>query len=131
MADFGTNQEESVDYSDFANDVCRAMTNGHFDYGILICKSGIGMSISANRWQGIRAAKVNNVEEAEVTRHHNDSNVLCLGNMYATVESAIAMTDIFLKTAFDGGRHERRLLKGSGSRLAVTDGTTVFDIIEG
>ena len=130
VEDFGTNQEESVDYSDFANDVCRAMTDGRFDNGILICKSGIGMSISANRWHGIRAAKVNTVEEATVTRRHNDSNVLCLGNMYADSALAIEMAEAFLKTAFEGGRHERRLIKGSGSRLSVTDGK-VYDIIEG
>lgn len=130
VADFGTDEADSVDYSDFANDVCRAMTDGRFDFGILVCKSGIGMSMSANRWHGIRAAKVNSVEEATVTRSHNDANVLCIGNMYADTSLAIEMADAFLKTVFEGGRHERRLIKGSGSRLAVTDGK-VYDIIEG
>ena len=88
------------------------------------------MSISANRWQGIRAAKVNSVEEATVTRSHNDANVICIGNMYADSALSIEMAEAFLKTEFQGGRHERRLLKGSGSRLAVTDGK-VFDVIEG
>ena len=128
--DFGTNEEESVDYSDFSNEICRSMTNGEFDFGVLVCKSGIGMSISANRWHGIRAAKVNDAEEAAVTRSHNDANVLCLGSMSATPESAVEIVEAFLKTTFEGGRHERRLIKGSGSRLAVTDGK-VYDIIEG
>ena len=130
VADYGTSSTDSVDYSDFANEVSRGVSDGKFDFGILICKSGIGMSITANRWSGVRAAKVNDVEEATVTRLHNDANVLCLGNMYASPELAVAMTEAFLQTKFEGGRHERRLIKGSGSRLAVTDGK-VYDIIEG
>ncbi|MBK1835172.1 serine hydroxymethyltransferase [Roseibacillus ishigakijimensis] len=130
VQDFGPNETDSVDYSDFSNEVCRAITNYRFDFGILVCKSGIGMSISANRWPGIRAAKVNDVEEATLTRSHNDANVLCLGSMSATPEQAVEMALAFLKTDFEGGRHERRLIKGSGSRLAVTDGK-VYDIIQG
>lgn len=130
VQDFGADEGDSVDYSDYANEVCRGLTDGCFDFGILVCKSGIGMSISANRWHGVRAAKVNDAEEAAVTRSHNDANVLCLGSMSATAESAVAIAEAFLKTTFEGGRHERRLIKGSGSRLAVTDGK-VYDIIEG
>lgn len=130
VVDFGASSPDSVDYSDFANEVCRAITDHKFDFGVLICKSGVGMSMAANRWHGIRAAKVNNVEEATVTRSHNDANILCLGSMAVTPELATEMALAFLQTKFEGGRHERRLIKGSGSRLAVTDGK-VYDIIAG
>ena len=130
VADYGTDSQDSVDYSDFANEACRGITDGRFDAGILICRTGIGMSISANRWTGIRAAKVDNVDEAGVTRRHNDANVLCLGSEQTTPEEAVELAKAFLTTEFEGGRHERRLIKGSGSRLAVTDGK-VFDIIAG
>lgn len=128
--DYGTNAVDSVDYSDFANEVSRGVAEGVFEFGVLICKSGIGMSIAANRWRGVRAAKVNNLEEAVVTRSHNDANVICLGSMSATPESAVEMVKGFLETEFEGGRHQRRLDKGSGSRLVMTD-ELVAGIIEG
>jgi glycine hydroxymethyltransferase len=130
VQDFGTNAEDSVDYSDYANGVARVVSDHKCDFGVLICKSGVGMSMAANRWHGVRAAKVNDVEEATVTRSHNDANILCLGSMSVNPEQATEMLEAFLKAPFQGGRHERRLLKGSGSRLAVTDGK-IYDIIEG
>jgi glycine hydroxymethyltransferase len=121
VVDFGTNTEEAVDYSDFANPVARGVAEGHFDYGVLVCKSGIGMSIAANRVRGVRAAKVNNAEEAEVTRRHNDANVLCLGAMSTMPEEAIEWAGIFMSTQFEGGRHARRVNKAGGSPLALGD----------
>jgi glycine hydroxymethyltransferase len=129
VQDLGTNAEDSVDYSDYANNVARGISDHKFDFGVLVCKSGLGMAMAANRWHGVRAAKVNDVEEATITRSHNDANILCLGSMSATPAQATEMLAAFLETDFEGGRHERRLLKGSGSRLAVTDGK-VYDIIE-
>ncbi|MDP0490929.1 MAG: serine hydroxymethyltransferase [Verrucomicrobiota bacterium JB023] len=130
VVDFGTFTTDSVDYSDFANDVAFEVSEERADFGFLVCKSGIGVSQAANRWHGVRAAKVNNVEEAVVTKEHNDSNVLCFGSMYATPESAIEMAKAFLQAEFEGGRHERRVIKGSGSRLAMSDGK-IYDAIEG
>ncbi|MBK1832331.1 ribose 5-phosphate isomerase B [Verrucomicrobiaceae bacterium R5-34] len=121
VKDFGTDKEESVDYADYANDVARGVASGRFDQGILICKSGIGMCLAANRFKGVRAANVRTVEETQTTREHNDANVLCLGAGHLETDVALAMVDAFIATDFAGGRHERRLIKASGSRLAVTD----------
>ncbi len=119
--DFGTNTTDSVDYSDYANDVARSVKSGLTDRGILICRSGIGMSMAANRFTGVRAANVRSVDEAITTRQHNNANILCLGAGLVTIEDALAMVDAFVDTAFEGGRHESRLAGASGSRLAVTD----------
>jgi len=121
VKDFGTNSTDSVDYPDYANAVSRGVAGGRYDQGILICRSGVGMSMAANRFEGVRAANVRTVSEAKTTRQHNDANILCLGAGLLTVEEALPMVDVFLKTAFEGGRHEARVLKASGSRLAVTD----------
>ncbi|NNC88794.1 MAG: ribose 5-phosphate isomerase B [Akkermansiaceae bacterium] len=121
VADVGTNSEESVDYPDFARVVAEGVVDGEFDYGVLICKSGIGMSIAANRVKGIRAARVCTVDDARVTREHNNANVLCLGASSVAPDEAVEITKAFLATDFAGGRHERRVAKASGSRLAQTD----------
>ena len=84
VTDFGTDSAESVDYADYANAVAVGVGDGSYDFGVLVCKSGIGMSIAANREKGVRAAKVNDLAEATVTRQHNDANVLCLGSMAVT-----------------------------------------------
>ncbi len=121
VEDFGTHSKESVDYPDFANAVARTVADGTFDFGILACTSGVGMSIAANRHRHVRAANVRTVEEAETIRRHNDANVLCLSGKDTDVGTALAMVDAFLAASFDGGRHESRVCKSSGSRIQVTD----------
>ena len=121
VTDLGTDSSDSVDYPDFATAAARGVGDGSFDFGILICKTGIGMSIAANRVAGVRAAKVNNLEEAVVTRSHNNANILCLGSMSSTPEEAVEMAAGFLATEFEGGRHTRRLEKASGSAVALSD----------
>src|SRR6478752_6991016 len=106
VTDFGTQGRESVDYADFANVVARHVADGTCDFGFLACTSGVGMSIAANRHRHVRAANVRSVEETVITRQHNDTSVLCLGAKFTDEETAIAMADAFLATAFEGGRHE-------------------------
>lgn len=130
VTDFGTNSTDSVDYADYANAVAVGVGDGSFDFGVLVCKSGIGMSIAANRHKGVRAAKVNDVAESAVTREHNDANVLCLGSMAVSPADAGEIATTFVGTAFEGGRHERRVCKSSGSRVAQTD-ADVASAIEG
>jgi len=129
VVDFGTDSNDSVDYSDFANEVAAGVVDGRFDRGVLVCTSGVGMCIAANHHRGIRAANVRTVEEAELTRDHNDLNVLCLGANHVDAGAARAIVDAFLKTDFEGGRHVQRLNKASGNRLAVTD-PDVFAAVE-
>ena len=121
VKDFGTDSITSVDYSDYANAVARSVADGTYDFGILACTSGVGMSIAANRHRHVRAASVRSVEEATVTRQHNDANVLCLSGKYTDAKTACAMADAFLATAFEGGRHEPRVCKSSGSRIQQID----------
>lgn len=121
ILDFGTDSTDSVNYSDFAAEVSLAVVNENAEFGILICTSGVGMSIGANRFQGVRAANVRSVEETELTRLHNDANVLCLGQKYVNTEDAVKMAETFINTEFEGGRHENRVLGASGSRLQVVD----------
>lgn len=129
LQDFGPHSTDSVNYADYAADVSLAVVNNAADFGILVCTSGVGMSIAANRRLGVRAANVRSVEETEITRQHNDANVLCLGQKYVSVEEATAMVDTFLSTAFEAGRHEPRVCAASGSRLATTD-PEIFAAIE-
>ena len=109
--DFGTHSDGSCDYPDFARTVAQEVAAKKFDFGILCCKTGIGMSITANRIAGIRAAVVTSVEVARLTRLHNDANVLCLGACDVTPEKARGIIEAFLHTEFEGGRHERRVRK--------------------
>lgn len=109
--DLGTHGSESVDYPDFAGRVARAVAAGEAVYGLLVCGSGIGMSIAANKVQGIRAAHCTDCYQARVARQHNDANVLCLG---ARVSGLGVMEDTlqaFLENGFDGGRHAARVEK--------------------
>ncbi len=126
--DYGTDTKDSVDYADYANTVSRAVADQTFDFGILACTSGVGMSIAANRHKHVRAASVRSVDEATITRQHNDANILCLSGKYTDTETAIAMADAFLATAFEGGRHESRVCKASGSRIQETD-SAVYNAI--
>jgi ribose 5-phosphate isomerase B len=108
--DFGSYSAESVDYPDIATTVCEAVVQSQFDYGILICGTGIGMSIAANKVKGIRAALCCDTFGAQRARLHNDANVLCLGAERG--ESGVAeILNIFFSTQFEGGRHQRRLDK--------------------
>jgi len=109
--DRGTVSNESVDYPDFAKEVGEDVVAKKADLGILVCGTGIGMSIAANKVPGGRAANVATVEEARLSREHNDANVLTLGARYLDEERASALIDIFLKTEFSGGRHARRVAK--------------------
>ncbi|MGE9266671.1 MAG: ribose 5-phosphate isomerase B [Verrucomicrobiales bacterium] len=121
VTDVGTHGADSVDYADYGLEVARGVHEGRFDRGILVCRSGIGMSITANRFRDVRAANPRTVAEAETTRQHNDSNVLCLGADYLEESVALEMVKVFLETSFEGGRHEARLCKASGSRLQAVD----------
>lgn len=107
--DFGTNGTESVDYPEFAEKVSRAVASDECNKGIIVCGTGIGVSIVANKIRGIRAALCHNVHYAEMSRKHNDANVLCLGGREVTSKEAIEIVKAFLNTKFEGGRHQNRL----------------------
>jgi len=109
--DQGTNSADSVDYPDFARSVAHDVSESRADLGILVCGSGIGMAISANKVAGIRAANVSSEYEAQMCREHNDANVLALGSRILKEDEACKIVDKWLATAFAGGRHERRVEK--------------------
>src|SRR6478735_1361232 len=116
--DVGTQAKDSVDYNDFAEAVAQNVINGQADFGILMCSSGIGMSIMANRHPEIRAALVTNPADAAVTRQHNNANILCFGARNVTPADAPKLVEAFLTAKFEGGRHVRRVEKltcGTGS----------------
>ena len=109
VIDYGTNSPESCDYPIFAEKVGNAVSKQEADLGILICGSGIGMSIVANKCKNIRASLCTSTWMAEVTRKHNDANVLCMGARVNTIDELKQMAMIWLKTEFEGGRHQRRV----------------------
>ncbi len=109
VIDVGTHTAESCNYVDFAHAVCEAVTNGKAERGILVCGTGIGMSIAANKHAGIRAAACENTFSARMTRLHNDANVLCLGERVVGYGLACDMVDLFVDTEFLGGRHQVRV----------------------
>ena len=109
--DVGTTSDASVDYPDYAGDVARRVASGDADVGILICGSGIGMAIAANKVRGVRAAPVTTTEAAQLARQHNDANVLTLGARTLAPDDALAIVETFLATSFEGGRHQRRVDK--------------------
>ncbi|MBU5214596.1 MULTISPECIES: ribose 5-phosphate isomerase B [Heyndrickxia] len=109
--DFGCNCEGSVDYPDYALPVATKVANGEFDRGILICGTGIGMSIAANKVKGIRCALVHDVFSAKATRQHNDTNVLAMGERVIGPGLALEIAKVWLTTEFEGGRHSRRIEK--------------------
>ncbi len=111
VLDFGTNTLDSCDYPDFAYPAACAVKDHKADFGILVCYTGIGMSMAANKVKSIRAALVGSVENAHLTREHNNANVLCLAAKDTKKELAIKIVDEFLNTSFAGGRHERRVNK--------------------
>lgn len=107
--DFGTYTTDSVDYPVYAKQVCAAIQQGEADFGILCCGTGIGMSIAANKQKGIRASVLSDAFSAEMTRRHNNANVLCLGGRVIDEAQAVKLANIFLSTPFDGGRHQKRV----------------------
>ena len=109
--DFGTYEKQSVDYPDYARAVAEAVARGEFHYGILICATGIGMSIAANKVHGIRAALCHEPFSARRAREHNNANVLCLGEAVTGKGLAREVVRTFLETGFSGGRHTRRIDK--------------------
>ena len=109
--DLGTYTSDSVDYPVYAKAVCAEIVNGNAEKGILCCGTGIGMSIAANKIKGIRAAVLSDEFSAEMTRRHNDANVLCLGGRVIDCEKAVKLAEIFLNTEYEGGRHARRVGK--------------------
>ena len=111
VIDNGTNSPESVDYPDFAQAVARDILEKRADFGLLVCGSGIGISIAANRFKGIRAALVTNEDYARLSRQHNNANIIAFGGRFTSYEDAEKWLKIFLSTPFEGGRHERRIEK--------------------
>lgn len=109
--DFGTNSEEAVDYPDYSHEVSKRVRDGEFQTGILVCGSGQGVCMTANKYAGIRAALVYNELVAERSRQHNDANVLCLPGRELDASQLAAILKAWLDTPFEGGRHERRVAK--------------------
>jgi ribose 5-phosphate isomerase B len=121
VADHGTHGTESVDYPDVAAVVARAVAAGTADRGVLVCGSGIGVSIAANKVTGVRAALVHDVTTARLSRAHNDANVVCVGERTIGADVAVEAVRVWLDTPFDGGRHERRVAKISALDGAPLD----------
>ncbi|HYE11948.1 MAG TPA: ribose 5-phosphate isomerase B [Patescibacteria group bacterium] len=111
VKDFGSYSVESVDYPDVAHEVAEAVVKGDYDRGILICGTGVGISIAANKIPGIRAALCGDCFSAKASREHNNANILAMGERVIGVELAKMITDIWLATEFEGGRHSRRVDK--------------------
>ncbi len=111
VEDVGCDDSASVDYPDYAHVVAGAVLSGGADRGVLICGTGIGMSMAANRHPGVRAALCTDCYGAEMTRKHNDANILCLGGRVTGPGLATAILEVFLAGEFEGGRHERRVAK--------------------
>lgn len=116
FVDCGTYSEKSSDYPDFAHKAMELFIKKKIDRAILICYTGLGMSITANRYKEIRATHCRNLQYVEYARKHNDSNVLVLSSMDTKIEEAVKMVLLFLKTKFEGGRHKIRLEKINESR---------------
>jgi ribose 5-phosphate isomerase B len=111
VLDLGTHSRESVDYPDFGDVLAKAITDGRASRGVLVCGTGIGISIAANRHKGIRAAHCRDTTDARFARLHNDANVIALGARTLGIEVAKDCLHVFLNTAFEGGRHQRRVDK--------------------
>jgi ribose 5-phosphate isomerase B len=123
VEDLGTDSDVSVDYPDFAELVARGVATGKFERGVLVCGTGIGMSIAANKHAGIRAAVCTTEFEARLGRAHNNANVLCLGERVVGLGLAHDIVRAFFTTSFEGGRHERRVEKLNAlDNREVTDG---------
>jgi len=117
MLDLGTNSADSVDYPDFAKKMARVILNKTADLGILICGTGVGISVAANRYKGIRAALIYSAEVAKLAKQHNNANVLVFGGRTMAVNDVISFIDTFLQTEYEGGRHQCRLDKIEDTEL--------------
>lgn len=111
VCDYGTSTEDSCDYPDYGRLAANAVSDGSCERGIVVCTTGIGMSIVANKVKGVRCALCNSVDMAVMTRKHNNANMLALGQKYVTVRLAKVIVEAFLSTEFEGGRHEIRVSK--------------------
>jgi len=111
VTDVGTESESSVDYPDYAEQVGKAVATGDADFGLLVCGSGLGMAIAANKVPGVRAVQLMDTEMAKMARMHNDANVVTLAGRYTEPAKAEAILDTFLSTPFEGGRHQTRVDK--------------------
>ncbi len=111
IIDLGPNNNNSVDYPDYAKKVSNRIKQKKSDIGILVCGSGTGMSLSANKTKGIRAAVCYNLKSTRLSRQHNNANIICLGSRLTKNEIALNLVNIFLRTKFEGGRHQRRVKK--------------------
>ncbi len=116
VIDMGTESSCSVDYPDYAEAVSKAVSDGSVERGILICGTGIGMSIVANKFKNVRAALCNDLFTAKMSRLHNDANILCIGGRVVGKDLAIEIVNIWFNTSFEGGRHLRRLEKNKSNR---------------
>ena len=130
FADFGTHSTDAVDYPDYAFVVAREVATGNFDRGVLICKSGIGMSIAANRVIGARAALVNDEHWAKLSREHNDANILVLSALEMNDAKATLILEAWLKTEFEGGRHERRVKKMDNPPTPLKNKTSAIEQVD-
>lgn len=130
IEDFGTNTAESVDYPDFAEPPAREVAVGNAEKGVIVCGSGVGVAIVANKVDGVRAVNAHDVEEAEMSRKHNDANVVTLSGRNLEADAAVEIVNAFIATDFEGGRHQRRVekiaeveahnAKDAGARASVT-----------
>ena len=111
IVDFGSNSADSVDYPNIAHPLAAAVENGEFDFGVLICGSGQGVSLTANKHQGIRAALCWGEEIAKLSRKHNNANIVCLPGRFLNFEEGIDIVKAFFNTGFEGGRHQNRIDK--------------------
>ena len=111
VVNYGTNENHSVDYPDFVHPVANDVAIGNADYGILICGSGNGVAMTANKYKEVRAGLCWTKEIVELTRQHNNANVLCIPARYTSIPQAVTMVETFLTTNFEGGRHENRVKK--------------------
>ncbi|MBU2567385.1 MAG: ribose 5-phosphate isomerase B [Elusimicrobia bacterium] len=111
VVDYGCFDDGSVDYPDFATAVARCVSKGTCDTGVLICGTGIGMCITANKFRGVRAAVAYSTDTAELAKRHNNANILCVGARSFKVNEIIEFIDVWLKASFEGGRHGRRVDK--------------------
>lgn len=111
IMNYGTDTQDSVDYPDFVHPVAKSVSDGSVDYGVLICGSGNGVSMTANKHQKVRAALCWTKEITALAREHNNANIISIPARFTSKPQAIAMVDTFLNTAFEGGRHQRRVEK--------------------
>jgi len=123
VVDFGPASAESCDYPDYAQPVARNVASGRVDRGILVCSTGIGMAMAANKVRGVRAAPAFSDDEVKMTREHNDANVLTIGARYIDEQQAVDLVHRFLETEFTGGRHARRVAKIAQIEQASTEET--------